>query len=290
ATLRQYDAAARPEGFAEYFSDLLLLWVEFATRDLPSVMSGARFCNRTAQATYLGLDALGNSLLYVDSANARYFSRNMEIQVKRGTVITNCIAISAADRQADGSLHLTLSGALVADGLAEGDSLTLTSLFWHTGTVLPYLSATSGVCGDLHDEHKTCAWRGKENVWGNRPKLLWDLRLHTTQMYYLPNYADWSASMTDVWQGLGTAAASQAGFVKSFAFSESFPHVMLPSETTTDRAALSCFGAYLSRPARGGGFYVTVGSGADSDGLHNPVSLRTLTSAAAYIGARLICE
>lgn len=290
--LRQYDAAARPEGYAEYFSDLLLMWVEFATRDLCSVMSGARFCNRGGQATYGGVDALGHSLLYLGSAYANYFCRDMEISVKSaaGEMLAESISILSVSRQTNGSLCLTLSDALAGEGLAEGAALSLTSLYWRTGAVLPHLSATSGARTELQGDLAPCAWRGKENAWGNRPKMLWDFRSNATRLYYLPTYADWSASLTDSWKPLDAAVNPKAGYIQAFSFSAEFPHLMLPSKTSIDRAELSCFGAYFSRPARGSSFFVTVGAGDMNNGYHNPASLRCLASNASYIGGRLICE
>lgn len=171
----EYDENARVETSADWFSDYLLLLVEFATRNLQGVMPGksyhgityhiyttdstdglAGFYTDSPEDYEVGLPLL---LTYVDAQGSK---KKLEVTV------TNI-----GERTARGHyLDITLED--VKTFLTSNTQIKMEYTSVKTGSALPYITnASSGVWGKLKES--PCVWRSKENPWGNVCSLICDI-------------------------------------------------------------------------------------------------------------------
>lgn len=173
-SMRAIGKNARTENVADWFCDYILMLVEFGTRNLQDIMVGA-------QRTYVDaiLDVSEFDLppgIYVKSPDdveigvlmkLKYCDENEEYHEKTLKVL----AISS--EKTDGGYYVTVDEDDIGSIIENSMEIDLIYAPCRTGSVLPYLSASSG---KIHTHGQLpCAWRGKENPWGNVSSLICDL-------------------------------------------------------------------------------------------------------------------
>lgn len=173
-SMRALDKNARTENVADWFCDYILMLVEFGTRNLQDVMQGAQ---RTWVDMNLGADEFDLPWgIYVPCPDAMevgslllmtYCDENDEEQSK----ILKILAVDTEETPA--GYYVTVDADDIESIMQNCHEISAIHMPCKTGSVLPYLSASSGkirTSGQL-----PCAWRGKENPWGNVSSLICDL-------------------------------------------------------------------------------------------------------------------
>ena len=177
AMARSRSAAARPERAADWFSDYLLLLVEFATCNLQGVMHG-RVGNTLALFDAHAENAAFPTGLY--SKTEPSFSVGDKVTVymnyswggawtRYGDYVVNEIVY-----QAGAGYRLTLKGLTASALFEEVDTAFCCLAYAKTGEAISAVTvASSGRASD--SPTAPIVWRGKENPWGNISSLLHDI-------------------------------------------------------------------------------------------------------------------
>ncbi len=166
---------ARTENIADWFSDYILMLVEFATRNLQDVMQGAQLTR--ANVLLNESDECDLPLgIYVDFPDEveigafmkmTYHDENDEYHERKLEVL------AVGSEETELGYYVTVDADDIESIIENGSMIELIYAPCRTGTVLPYLMASSGKIrarGQL-----PCAWRGKENPWGNVSSLICDM-------------------------------------------------------------------------------------------------------------------
>ena len=181
---RKYSANARLETSKEWFSDYLLLLVEFGRRDLHNVMHGY-WTDGCSIENYISMTEEEELIMgfiayeeppftpgercYITYDDYRYD------KVEQARVFT----LQAVTTQEDGTYFLDFAfenKEEAADMLENGISFYMYHMQTQTGKALHAVTAaSSGTAGDSLDAVAPIVWRGKENPWGNTASLLCDV-------------------------------------------------------------------------------------------------------------------
>ena len=295
-----FDDTARTERTADWFSDLLLMWVEFATRDLGAVMRGAADLHKTYTVTRQTGDE--DTFLRISAADAVGLTEGMSLSCKIGDT-AEIADIVSFDELLDGSIGITLDRPMLLTGLAYGDDgisegVAATVMPWRSGAILPLLRSSSGVRSARNGLYAPLAWRGKENAWGNSGSALCDISPSRNSyakqgLYYLSDPQAWrgTTTLSTDWKKLSdiTTEPGALGFVKTFTTSIEAEGLLWPvtvEKSPTVRYFGALFQHLITPPAMG----VYVGTYRDSAEENNPATIRTTTMMAInykYGGARL---
>ena len=294
-----FDKAARCERMADWFSDLLLQWVEFATRDLGSVMRGAAFFNKTYTVAYQKGEPLDQ--LSFSSAVTSSLCEGMSLQFQwlDKSATRDVIGFEAIN---ENNVFVKLDRPLqLAEEDYEEDGrclFTVTTQAWRAGKVLPHLKASSGELVASEGFYGPCAWRGKENPWGNTGSLLYDFTTckNASQgagAYFLADPLAWSGGdkLTEAWQIISDITFKTAirGDLKSFIQSEERPFVLWPVTAATSDP-INYYGAYAGLIGTSPAMGIYAGTYQTSALQNNPATLRSvaMNSSYQYGGARLV--
>ena len=311
-SVRQYDACAGTERAAEWFSDLLLLWVEFATRDLQNVMRG--FTRIGLSKTSIHHNPYNNDTLYAfmleEEDDRKCFSVGSILKVT-GCLTGNLIAdqvpvIDIWDLGEDTPSHFVVvdcknvhTDRLGVDEHNDKEAVTLEVVGMMTGAALPCVkNASSGAHEYLDSGSHAIVWRGKENPWGNLSSLICDMRIArrkvdgvtTANILRLESLGDWSENRGAEWKEIAVNSPAISGsYIKSFVADPERPWYMIPGEIAQYGARYHC--AYFTAGI-GENLSCFYGAMHQYSGALNPSAMffyETAMSAAVYHGgARLV--
>ena len=170
-----YDGAAHTETMADWFSDYLLLLVEFATRNLQGVMRGVTkgelpvmvnieedYCEKGFYAEDPSDFEVGKMYRIVGSKN-------------ESPTFTNLKLLSIAQTQEDDfGYYLDFEIDDMESFLIEHEDFLVYEMPEVTGQALTFVTnASSGKARE--DLYSPIVWRGKENPWGNISSFICDV-------------------------------------------------------------------------------------------------------------------
>ncbi len=233
--VHDYDSTARTEKMADWFSEYLLMLVEFGTRNLSAIMPGfaktsipMNFCTSLSDGPNLGFYAatpdavtVGQKLrvTYVGALNAE---------------IWNDVTVQSIDTEQTSLGYYVEMDLPELDTMIKGREHKVHPQPRHTGSALPYLTnATSGTYGE--ESCNPCVWRGKENPWGNISSLVCDVALNildsqTAIFYQLPDLCAFDGTLNDAYIALASLEKKQIGYggcIKTF-ICLGEDHMMIP--------------------------------------------------------------
>ena len=233
ASAKLYHARAHTETMAARMSDYILQLVEFATKDVQTIMMGAA---NMAYGSYTAVIAeTGVNRIIVSNANAANFviGQTMSIganadsdTVAKNRVITN-ISIHDASNKA-----ITFDGAPV--NIAIGN--VAASRPWKNG-VTNIIQASSGSIVSNSDGRYPCIWRGKVSPWAETYSAICDMLVKKEGAaapfsyipYYLPDPTKYAAgALTADYIRLNYETAKENGYAKTLGIDPKYPHVRLP--------------------------------------------------------------
>ena len=225
---------------AEWYTECLYMWVEFATRNLQSVMAGATNMPEgdTSTAVKAQVAEMGVNRMIVDNASADQFVLGQTIRVTRGN--TN---IAANRRITVITVYDESRKQLVFDGepvdISVGDAVR--SSAWINGSCDGVLSSSGSFVSNTDGKHN-CVYRGRETPYGNAFELMADLLFkregagtaddpYTYDIYHLPDPTKYaSGAITDDYVRLNYALPTAYGCAKKLGLDSRYPHVRLPAE------------------------------------------------------------
>lgn len=218
---------------AEWYTECLYMWVEFATRGVQSVMAGAT-----------GMDASGVMATVSQSSTNRFIVANADAekfavgQTVRGTTPSGSFEkriVTSIEEYDANNRAICFDG----DPLNISDPSIIYSDAWKNGSCDNVIASSGSPVSNTSGKYN-CIYRGKESPYGNSAGFLADLLLkregssaqgYTYGVYFLPDptkYTD--GTVTDSYTKLNYTAPSSAGYVSRLGCDSRFPFVRVPSE------------------------------------------------------------
>ena len=171
----------------EWFSDALLLWVEFATKNWQNVFPGATTMARGDEegakvlSTPIGNGVQLDKSFYTDGQYVALGSTPYGNE--KGDYLQLVFQQNSGNNTA--TFKLTPSPSTAA---SRGDYVT--PRMWKTGDALLQVNASSGIRNGRDLSKMPFVWRGKENPWGNGSEAICDVlavKKGTDFVYYYTN-------------------------------------------------------------------------------------------------------
>ncbi|MCI8360016.1 MAG: hypothetical protein HFE86_01595, partial [Clostridiales bacterium] len=241
---------------AEWYTECLYMWVEFATRNLQSVMAGATSLPFAAADTAALAETDTNRVIVTNAvANTFVIGQTIGIGTAPGgtQVASNRIVTAIETYDADHK-------ALIFDGpavdIAAGN--TVWSAAWVNGSCDGVLSSSGSPVSNTGGKYN-CVYRGKESPYGNAFEWISDLLFkregagtaddpHSYAAYYLPDPDKYAAGqITTDYVKLNFKLPDADGYVKKLGLDARYPHTRIPTETGA--AASAYYSDYYYKPA-----------------------------------------
>ena len=270
--------AARMEGenyctttAGEWYSDWLLMVVEFATRNPQAIMVGATQLPWTTAHTALEAET-GVNRIIISAANASDYVVGQTIGIGTdlgGNQVCSNRRVTSIEAVEDGT-------ALNFDGdpvdIAVGNMVY--SLAWITGTCDGVQSSSGSYTSNTSGTYQ-CIYRGKEKPYGDCFEWCCDVLFqrhgagtaddpYTYTTHYLPDPTKYSGgTITEDYVQLGYGISAQDGYSTALGLDERFPWVRIPSaiggSTTTYYSDYYQYPRYAVTTGRLGGSWYSLG-------------------------------
>ena len=225
---------------AEWYTECLYMWVEFATRHLQSVMAGATNLPYAATDTAVIAETSANRIVVPNAVAAKFVvGQTVGIGTSAGntSVADNRVVTSVEPYGADNT-------AICFDGepveIEVGNAVF--SLAWKHGSCDGVLSSSGSPVSNVSGKYN-CIYRGKERPYGDSFEWISDVLLkregtgtaddpYTYDPYFLPNAAEYASGvLTDNYVRLNFHLPAENGYVKALGLDERFPWVRVPCES-----------------------------------------------------------
>jgi len=238
-TARTLGANYTAQTTAEWYTECLYMWVEFATRNLQSIMNGA--CSMTYDATHTAVIAeTGINRIIIANAKAAAYvvGQTILIGTSLGTsgIANNRIITAIADYDADNKA-ITFDGTAV--NIAVGNIVC--SSAWINGYCNSVLSSSGSPVSNT-DGKRNCVYRGKETPYGNAYDTICDVLFkregagttespYTYDIYFLSDPTKYNAgTITSDYVKLNYQAPTADGYVIKLGKDSRFPFLRIPSQ------------------------------------------------------------
>ena len=175
---------ARSENGAEWFSDYLLLLVEFATFNLQSVMQGV--CGeRVSLFNAHDMDEMCPIGLYTEYTNVYTKGDEIILLADDGTGYGHYgkYTVTAVFPYEDVGDLIMLGGLDLETFFLQSDEWAAIPARAKTGVAISAVTNASSGRASAHPM-SPIVWRGKENPWGNMATILWDYTLKINKLGY----------------------------------------------------------------------------------------------------------
>ena len=224
---------------AEWYTKCLLMWVEFATRNLQGVMAGCGNLPYSAAHTAAVAQEATNRIIISNTNAAGYV-------VGQGIAIGNSLGVKnvADDRTVtDITPFDEQNTAICFDGgpvnVAVGN--VVFSIAWKTGSC-DGVSASSGSPVSNTSGKYTCVYRGEETPYGNAFEWICDVLFkregsgteenpYSYDIYYLKDATKYNnGSITEDYVTASYGLPAAGGYVKKLGCDSRFPWLRIPCE------------------------------------------------------------
>lgn len=221
----------------EWYSDWLLMVVEFATRNLQSIMVGAT--QLPWYTTHTALEAeTGVNRIIISAANASGYVVGQTIGIgttQGGDQVCSNRRITSIET-VEGGAAINFNGAPV--DIAVGNMIY--SLAWITGICDGVQSSSGSPTSNTSGKYQ-CIYRGKEKPYGDCFEWCCDVLFqrrgagssedpYTYTAHYLPDPTKYSnGSITEDYVQLGYGVPETDGYAIELGLDERFPWVRIPS-------------------------------------------------------------
>lgn len=253
---------------AEQYTECLYMWVEFATRDVQTVMKGATSLPYSASDTATVAGTATNQVIVATATAANYVvGQTIGIgtslggsQIAENRIVT---AITAYDES---------NSAITFDGAAV--DIAVGNIVWAAGYVngtCNSVIASSGSPTSNTSGKYNCVYRGKEAPYGNVFNYISDILVqragdgtedspYTYTPYYLPDPTKYAnGTITEDYVALQYNIPSQDGYAKKLGIDSRYPWVRITSEigagSTTYYSDYYHYPRYTVCAARVGGYW-----------------------------------
>lgn len=256
------------ETTAEWYTECLYMWVEFATRNLQNVMAGASSMLFKATTTATVAEDAANRIIVASALGAEFVvGQTILIGTSLGTskIANNRIVTAIEEYDAENK-------AIVFDGdpvnIAVGHIVYAAA--WINGSCNNVLSSSGSPVSNTNGKYN-CVYRGKETPYGNAFEQIADVLIsrqgagttegpYTYDVHFLPNPTQYLAgAITDDYIKLNFTVLGTDGYVKKLGYDSRFPWLRIPCEvgasTTTYYSDFYFYPCRAVCAARVGGFW-----------------------------------
>lgn len=240
---------------AEWYTKCLLMWVEFATRDLQTKIKG---CSTLPYKSYhqatVAENATNRIIISKDYAEAYVVGQGIAIGTSLGrTDIANDRTVTAIADYDEASSAVSFDGDPV--NIAVGNIVY--SIAWKTGSCDNVLSSSGSHISNTSGKY-TCIYRGEETPFGNAFEWISDVLFkregngtnevpYTYDIYFLPDATKYNGgSITDDYVKLTYRSATTDGYVKKLGYDSRFPFIRIPCEMGA--SSTTYYSDYYYRP------------------------------------------
>lgn len=233
---RKYNNNAHTETMAARMSDYILQLVEFATKDVQTVMMGAASMPYSESDKSLKSET-GVNRIVIPSNRADNFLVGQTVSIgtsySNDNVAKNRIIISIED-VAEGEKAINFDGAAVNITTSH----YVSSRPWKNGAT-NIIKASSGSPGSNTDGKHPCIWRGKVDPWGTAYSAICDMLVERKVEDETPEYIPYlledprkyaNGAITEDYKELNYRLATSNGYAKTLGLDERFPHARLTDE------------------------------------------------------------
>ena len=224
---------------AEWYTDCLYMWVEFATRNLQSVMAGASSLPYDNTNTATVAETNVNRMIVANAvADAFVVGQTIGIGTSLGgTQIASNRVVTAIDVYDADNKAISFDGSPV--NIAVGNIVW--SSVYINGTCDHVLSSSGSPVSNTSGKYN-CIYRGKETPYGNAFEWISDILLkregggtiedpYIYDIYYLPDPAKYANGViTDDYIKLNYQLPADNGYIKKLGFDSRYPHLRLPAQ------------------------------------------------------------
>jgi hypothetical protein len=224
---------------AEWYTECLYMWVEFATRNLQSVMVGASSMPYVATNTATVAESGANRIIVTNAVAAKYvIEQTILIGTSLGSsnVANNRIVTAIEDYDAENK-------AIVFDGspvnIAVGNIVCAAA--WMNGSCNSVLTSSGSPVSNSDGKHN-CVYRGKETPYGNAFELISDILFkregagtpeepYTYDVYFLSDPTKYATgAITADYTKVNYTMPGANGYGKKLGYDIRFPWLRIPSE------------------------------------------------------------
>ena len=222
---------------AEWYTELIMMVVEFGTRNLQTVMAGATGMPYTAADTATVAETSTNRIIVANAtANKYVLGQSIGIGASHGsTSIANNRIVTAIETYDTDNKSITFDGAAV--DIAVGNVVWTTG--WKNGSCDTVLSSSGSYISNSDGRHN-CMYRGREKPYGNFFETNSDILFSRTgegteqspyayDIYYLDDITKYNAgTLTNDYIKLTYNIPVTDGYVKTLGYDERYPWLRLP--------------------------------------------------------------
>lgn len=249
---RKFDAKAHTETIEALFSDALLLWVEFATKNWRSVMYG---CGTLVYNTTTRVSSVVSETEFKTTYSGLVAGQNIALgSGEYGTNRHANVEIASVEVDPSDSTLYVVKLVEAAHGLAANDYIS--SRMYKTGkAALAVTNASSGSPVSNTSGKYPCIWRGKENPWGNGFSTLCNVLSkrygeegsYTYKLQYLPDPSKYAnGAITEDYIEANFNLATTDGYAKTLGQDTRYPFLFCTSEVGA--SSTTYIGAYYYYP------------------------------------------
>lgn len=239
---------------AEWYTECLYMWVEFATRHLQSIMAGASSMPYTTDAATVAETSVNRFITTNAIADKFVVGQTVGIGTSAGnTSIANNRIVTSIDTYDANNKAICFDGDPV--NIAVGNIIF--TLAWINGSCDNVLSSSGSPVSNKSGKYN-CIYRGKERPYGDSYEWISDVLLkregagtsgdpYTYDPYFLPDATKYNnGAITDDYVKLNFHIPGENGYVKKLGIDDHFPWVRIPCENGA--AATTWYSDYYYYP------------------------------------------
>lgn len=240
---------------AERYTKCLLMWVEFATRDIQTKMKGCSTLSYNADhKAIVAENATNRIIISKNYAEAYVVGQGIAIGTSRGNMsVANDRTVTAIAEYDETNSAISFDGDPV--NIAVGNIVF--SIAWKTGSCDNVLSSSGSPVSNTSGKY-TCIYRGEETPFGNAFESISDVLFkregsgtsddpYTYDIYFLPDVTKYNGgSITDDYVKVNYQAPAANGYIKKLGYDERFPFVRIPCEVGA--SSTTYYADFYNRP------------------------------------------
>lgn len=227
---------------AEWYTECLYMWVEFATRHLQSVMAGATSMPYSANDKATVAETGANRIIVsTTTANKFVVGQTIGIGTSNGsTNIANNRIVTAIDEYDADNKAICFDGDPV--NIAVGNIVF--TLAWKNGSCDGVLSSSGSPVSNTSGKYN-CIYRGKERPYGDSFEYISDILFkregagttedpYTYDVYFLSDATKYNnGAITDDYVKLNYGVPAADGYAKTLGFDSRYPWIRIPATIGT---------------------------------------------------------
>lgn len=241
---------------AEQYVKCLLMWVEFATRDIQTKMKGCSYLSYSKDHTATVAEEAANRIIISKNYASSYVvGQGIAIGTALGSAnVANNRTVTAIADYDDTNTAISFDGDPV--NIAVGNIVF--AIAWKTGSCDNVLTSSGSPVSNTSGKY-TCIYRGEETPFGNAFEWISDVLFkregsgttedpYSYDIYFLKDPTQYSnGTITNNYTKLNFKLPTADGYVKKLGFDSRFPWLRIPCEAGASSSTY--YADYYYRPA-----------------------------------------